>query len=152
MGCVKEMLQAARAVRDARKHGVTEDLVLVPARELWEDKLWLSKRDYENQLMQRCIIGTTMGGGDGSICRYCQEHAEGACDKDAHMKKGCTEWWLRFLTKEEDKLCEQRTAAAFYEKPTEDDQGKDGSGEDQRPDEERDNPGGSGEGVSEGEA
>lgn len=147
MGIVKEMLDAAKAVRDARKHGVTDDLVIVPAMELWEDKLWLSKRDYENQLMQRCIIGTTMGGGDGSICRFCQEHAEGACKKDAYMKKGCTDWWLRFLTDKEDDLCEQRTAQAFMPKPAEETEGKNPEPNPERADEERDNDGGSAEVV-----
>lgn len=110
---IKDMLGAIAAVREARKAGVEGPLMVVPEQELWEDKLWLSKRDYENKLMQRCIIGTTMGGGDGSICRYCQEHVDKECHKDAYMKKGCTDWWLRFLTEKENEHCEQRTKAAF---------------------------------------
>ena len=129
MSWIKDIIDAAKAVHEARKAGETGPLCIVPEQELWEDKLWLSKRDYENRLMQRCVVGTTMGGGDGSICRYCEEHAEGECDKDAHMKKGCTEWWLRFLTEEECKSCEQRTKAAFGFKDREDEPDDSGAAE-----------------------
>ena len=139
---IKDTIAAIKAIREARRAGETGPLCVVPEQELVDDKSWLSRRDYENQLMQRCIIGTTMGGGDGSICRYCQEHAEGACDKDAHMKKGCTDWWLRFLTPEEVEKCEQRTKAAFGYKEDDTESGEECT------DQERDNAGGSGQSVS----
>ena len=145
MSWIKDVIAAAKAVREARKAGENGALTLVPEQELWEDKSWLSRRDYENQLMQRCIIGTTMGGGDGSICRYCQEHAEDACNKDAHMKKGCTDWWLRFLTPEEVEKCEQRTKAAFGFKDREDEP------DDSEPAEERPDPDGSGQSLPGGD-
>lgn len=147
MGWIKDSIHAIQAVRDARRAGVEDELIVVPLQELWEDKLWLSKRDYENQLMQKCIIGTTMGGGDGSICRYCEEHIEGECDKDAHMKKGCTDWWLRFLTEKEDLACEQRAKAGFAADPTQAAEGEKPSTDPEQPDQERTDTGGSGEVV-----
>jgi len=144
---IKDLIAAYKAVRDARRAGETGALCVVPEQELWEDKLWLSKRDYENQLMQKCIIGTTMGGGDGSICRYCQEHAEGACDKSSYMKKGCTDWWLRFLNEKENEACEQRAEKGFKEIPAQENEGKDPEPDQERADEERDNSGGSGKVV-----
>lgn len=148
MSWIKDVIDATRAIHDARKAGEKGELAVVSLNELWEDKLWLSKRDYENQLMQKCIIGTTMGGGDGSICQYCEEHIEGECHKDAYMKKGCTEWWLRFLNDKENELCEQRTKKIFSEEATKIIEGKDGEGDPEQPDEERDIDGGSDKVIS----
>jgi len=143
MGWIKDVLGAAAAIHEARKAGVEGSLLVVPEQELWEDKLWLTKRNYENRLMQRCIVGTTMGGGDGSICQYCEEHAEGACHKDAYMKKGCTEWWLRFLTKEEDERCEQATKKTYEQFAAQGNPGENKEPDPDGADEKRDNPGGS---------
>ena len=147
MGKIKDTIAAIKAIREARRAGETGPLCVVPEQELVDDKSWLSRRDYENQLMQKCIIGTTMGGGDGSICRYCQEHAEDACTKDAHMKKGCTDWWLRFLNEKEDDACEQRAKKGFKEIPAQENEGKDVQPDPERADEKRDQAGGSGKVV-----
>ena len=106
---LKDMWSAAQAVRAARKSGVTGSLALMEVVELEEEKLWLAKRDYENQLMQQCIIGSI---NYESPCNWCEEHRLGECRKTQHGGRGCKDWWLRFLTEEEEKACEQRAAAS----------------------------------------
>lgn len=103
---IREAFAAAKTIRQVRKSGETAKLALVAEEELIDSRNWLAKRDYENQLMQQCIIGTTRYQ---SICDFCEEMAE--CNKAAKGKRGCDGWWLRFLTKEEEERCEQRAAA-----------------------------------------
>ena len=109
---IKEAIDAATTIRQVRKSGETAKLALVVEEELIDSRNWLAKRDYENQLMQQCIIGTTRYE---SICDFCEEKAE--CKKEALGKKGCDGWWLRFLTKEEETACEQRAATGEQKKP-----------------------------------
>lgn len=118
----KDMIAAALAVRAARKSGVTGPLALMEVAELEEEKLWLAKRDYENQLMQQCIIG---GVNYESPCNWCEEHRLGECKKTQHGGRGCTDWWLRFLTEEEEKACEQRAAESRVQEDAQRGQGAD---------------------------
>ena len=90
---IKDAIGAARTIRQVRKGGMTEPLALVSAAELDNDRYWLAQRDWENQLMQRCIIGMTLRQ---SPCEYCEEHAHG-CLQPQHNGRGCKNWWLRFL-------------------------------------------------------
>lgn len=99
----QEAKQAAKLIKHIRAQGNEEPLALVEEKELMENRVWLAKRDYENQLMQRVIIGTTKYE---SICQSCEEYAE--CQKEQKDKRGCDGWWLRFLTKEEEAACMAR--------------------------------------------
>jgi hypothetical protein len=105
---LRDMLSAVKAVRVARKSGAEGPLALIEATELENERIWLAKRDYENQLMQQCIIG---GTNYESPCNWCEEHRIGECKREQHGKRGCSGWWLRFLTEEEEEACEQRAKA-----------------------------------------
>lgn len=101
---IKEAFDAARVIRQIRKSGETEKLALVQEAELLDNRSWLAQRDYENQLMQKCIAGMIEGR---SPCWWCEECKE--CKRKEHMSsKGCKNWWLRFLTDEEVRRCESR--------------------------------------------
>ena len=100
---IKEAWDAAKTIRQIRRSGETEKLALVQEAELLDNRSWLAKRDYENQLMQACIAGMIEGR---SPCWWCEECKE--CKRDQHMKKGCKDWWLRFLTEDEERKCEAR--------------------------------------------
>lgn len=103
---IKEAIAAARVIRQVRKSGETEKLALVQEAELKDSREWLAKRDYENQLMQQCIAGMIEGR---SPCWWCEECKE--CKRKEHMSpKGCKEWWLRFLTEQEERRCIARAA------------------------------------------
>lgn len=107
----KDAFAAARTVLKVRKSGEMGCLALTLEDELRADRYWLSKRDYENQLMQKCIIdGITEGA---SPCWWCEERED--CEHKEHMKGGCGDWWLRFLTEEEERACEQRAEAGGEE-------------------------------------
>ena len=112
---LRDMLSAVKAVRVARKSGAEGPLALVEVSELEHERNWLAKRDYENQLMQQCIIGTV---NYESPCNWCEEHRIGECKREQHGKRGCSGWWLRFLTEEEEKACEQRAASGEGEADT----------------------------------
>ena len=103
---IKDAWGAAMAIRAVRKGGNTEKLALVEEQELIENRHWLAQRDYENQLMQRVIIGTT---NYESICQSCEERA--TCQREQKDKRGCKDWWLRFLTEDEIKACAERATA-----------------------------------------
>lgn len=103
---IKDALGAAMAVRAVRKAGNNQKLALVEEAELIENREWLAKRDYENQLMQRVIIGTV---NYESICLHCEERNE--CNREQKDKRGCAGWWLRFLTEEEEAACLDRAHA-----------------------------------------
>ena len=102
----QEAKQVARLIKRLRAQGNTEPLALVEEKELLDNRIWLAKRDYENQLMQRVIIGTTKYE---SICQSCEDHEE--CKREQKDKRGCEEWWLRWLTEEEEKACIARATA-----------------------------------------
>jgi hypothetical protein len=102
---IKEGFSAALVIRSIRKSGETAKLALVQEDELTDNRSWLAQRDYENQLMQQCIAGMIEGR---SPCWWCEEEKD--CKRDQHMKKGCKEWWLRFLNDEEIRKCEARAA------------------------------------------
>lgn len=103
---IKDALAAALTVRQVRKSGNTAKLALVEEEELIENRHWLAQRDLENQLMQQVIIGTT---NYKSICNFCEENSE--CKRDQKGKRGCADWWLRFLTEDEIEACKQRAEA-----------------------------------------
>jgi len=100
---IKEALDAAKVIRQVRKSGEDAKLALVQETEILDNRSWLAKRDYENQLMQQCIAGMIEGR---TPCWWCEECKE--CKREQHMKKGCKEWWLRFLTDDEERKCEAR--------------------------------------------
>lgn len=100
---IRDAMSAAKAVRAVRKSGNTAKLALVEEQELLENRQWLAKRDYENQLMQQTIIGTTRYI---PICESCEDHEE--CKREQKDKRGCAEWWLRWLTEEEEAACIER--------------------------------------------
>lgn len=102
---IREAIAAAKVIRQVRKGGETAKLALVQESELQDMRQWLAKRDYENQLMQQCIIG---GTNYISPCNWCEEDKEG-CTREQHGKRGCKDWWLRFLTEDEEKHCEERS-------------------------------------------
>lgn len=102
----REGIEIAKIVRELRREGVVEELAIVLRSEITDNRRWLAQRDYENQLMQQCINGMIC---DQSPCLWCEEHnGPTGCDRPEHMKKGCTAWWLRFLTHEEKEACEAR--------------------------------------------
>lgn len=103
---LKDAISAAKTVRAVRKSGNVRPLALVEEQELIENREWLAKRDYENQLMQRVIIGTSHWE---SICQSCEARAE--CKREQKDKRGCDEWWLRWLTEDEEKACIARAQA-----------------------------------------
>lgn len=122
----KDAIAAARTVLKVRKSGEMGCLALTLDDELRDNRFWLAKRDYENQLMQKCIIdGITEGK---SPCEWCEEREE--CAHAECMKKGCDGWWLRFLTEEEEKACEQRAAESSPEEAAEQPAGADADAED----------------------
>lgn len=102
----QEAKQVVRLIKKLRAEGNTEPLALVEEKELLDNRVWLAKRDYENQLMQRVIIGTTRYE---SICQSCEDYEE--CKREQKDKRGCEEWWLRWLTEEEEKACVERASA-----------------------------------------
>jgi hypothetical protein len=108
---LKEAITAARVIRQVRRSGETEKLAIVQESELQDMRLWLAKRDHENQLMQACIIGGTKYI---SPCNWCEENKD--CTREQHGGKGCDGWWLRFLTEEEEKSCAERSNEQFTER------------------------------------
>lgn len=111
MGFLKDVIDTARAVKAARKAGAEGNLAIVHEDELLDSRHWLAQRDMENQLMQKCIAD--MITYENSPCHYCEEN--NLCKREQHGKRGCKEWWLRFLTDEELEQCAQR--ATGEEKP-----------------------------------
>lgn len=105
MGFLKDVIDTARAVKAARKAGAEGNLAIVHEDELLDSRHWLAQRDWENQLMQSCIRDIM---DYKTPCSYCEENAE--CKREQHGKRGCREWWLRFLTEEEMEACAQRAA------------------------------------------
>ena len=101
----KEAWQVARLVMQLRKSGITCELAIVDEDELLDNRHWLAQRDYENQLMQACICDIM---DYKTPCTYCEENAE--CKREQHGKRGCRDWWLRFLTEEEIQACAARAA------------------------------------------
>jgi len=113
MGFLKDAISAIRAVQAARKAGAEGNLAIVQEDELLDNRHWLAQRDWENQLMQKCLIDHITY--QASPCEYCEEHAIGECNNEQHGKRGCKDWYLRFLTDEELERCAQR--ATGEEKP-----------------------------------
>jgi len=115
---LREQIAAARMIRLVRKSGETGKLALVLEEELVDNRVWLAKRDHENQLMQQCIFGMIEGK---SPCEWCEDFKEcSALSKNEQpygfrFGKGCKDWFLRFLTEEEEKTCEQRATAQSAE-------------------------------------
>ena len=115
---LREQIAAARMIYLVRKSGETGKLALVLEEELVDNRVWLAKRDQENQLMQQCIFGMMEGK---SPCEWCEDFKE--CGKLPNDEKlsgffagcGCKDWFLRFLTEEEEKTCEQRATAQSAE-------------------------------------
>ena len=103
MGYTKEQQELAKELRSIRVTGDTRSYALISVDEIMESREWLAQRDYENQLMQKCI--SEMIGG-GSPCKYCAERDE--CGKKQKDERGCRGWWLRFLTDDEVKACKDR--------------------------------------------
>lgn len=116
---LQEQIAAARMIRLVRKSGETGKLALVLEEELVDNRVWLAKRDHENQLMQQCIFSMMDGK---SPCEWCEDFKEcqalpmGQKVPGFLSKKGCKDWFLRFLTEEEEKTCEQRATAQSAEK------------------------------------
>ena len=95
----REMVILMRQIRAEIPEG---NLAIVLQSELDGDRIWLAKRDYENQLMQVVIHNMIKGK---TPCEYCQELADGSCKGN---DIGCKEWWLRFLTEDEEEQCRKR--------------------------------------------
>ena len=100
MGILKDAISAIRAVQAARKAGAEGNLAIVQEDELLDNRHWLAQRDWENQLMQACIRDIM---DYKTPCYYCEENEE--CKREQHGKRGCKDWWLRFLTEEEMEAC-----------------------------------------------
>lgn len=105
MGWIKDAIAAAKTIRAIRKQGETCHLALVDEEELIDNRNWLAVRDYENKLMQECILGFH---NHIPPCNYCEEAARKTCNKASRPERGCEDWWLRFLTDDEIKLCQDR--------------------------------------------
>lgn len=103
MGYTKEQQELAKELRSIRVTGDTRSYALISVDEIMESREWLAQRDYENQLMQKCI--SDMIGGK-TPCTYCEEYKD--CNKKQKDNRGCKGWWLRFLTEDELKACEKR--------------------------------------------
>lgn len=131
---LREALSAFHTVLMVRKSCENRPLAVVLEEEMQEEHRWLAVRDYENQLMQKCITDTTAEGGYKSICEYCEEHRIGECKRPQYMKKGCKDWWLRFLTDEENAACEARAQGIKIEKKEEETDEADSAAEDTAPD------------------
>lgn len=108
-----EVREVGELVRAIRKSGVTGKLAIVLEEELVDNRNWLAKRDWENQLMQQCIFGMRIGK---SPCEWCEDYNE--CKDKSPDKRpegfgecaGCEDWFLRFLTEEEEAACEVRAS------------------------------------------
>lgn len=109
----RDAWEAFKVVRAVRKSGEQAKLALVPEDELVWDREWLAQRDYENQLMQQTIKGMIQIPHI-SPCTSCEEHRTGECNRPQRMGKGCTDWWLRFLTDEEVAACKARAASENF--------------------------------------
>ncbi len=143
MGWIKDAIAAAREVHRVRRAGITGELALI-AKEDLELKTYETNVDRKyHKLLYQCVEDMAHGR---SRCRYCEEY--GSCqNKRRGNVRGCSEWWLRFLTEEEDKECKGIYEQAAKESPEEDqaagiprpDEGTAGGGADQ----ERDHDGGS---------
>ena len=103
MRYTKEQRELARTLAEMRVNGDTRSYALIPVDEIMESRNWLAQRDYENQLMQKCIAGMI---GGLSPCDWCEEKAN--CKKKQCGNRGCKGWWLRFLTDEEVQACKDR--------------------------------------------
>ena len=133
----RDAVSAARTVLAVRKRGVEEPLAIIPDDELRRERIWLASRDYENQLMQQCILSMTQGKAP---CEWCEENAE--CTRMERYHHGCDGWWLRFLTEEEMTKCEQRAEEGGSEEAAETCQGDDEGAADDCAHEERYHAGG----------
>lgn len=103
MRYTKEQRELADYLRKVRQSDDKRSYALICVDEIMESRNWLAQRDYENQLMQKCIADMI---GGGSPCKYCAEHDE--CGKKQKDERGCKGWWLRFLTDDEVKACKDR--------------------------------------------
>lgn len=112
-GLLREQLAAAWLIRNVRKRGEKGKLALVLEEELLDNRAWLAKRDMENQLMQQCIFGMMEGR---SPCEWCEDYRECSEKTPESAPHGCRDWFLRFLTKEEEEACEQRAATKGFAK------------------------------------
>ena len=143
MGWIKDAIAAAREVRRVRRAGITGELALI-AKEDLELKTYETNVDRKyHKLLYQCVEDMAHGK---SRCRYCEEY--GSCQsKRRGNVRGCPNWWLRFLTEEEDKECKGIYEQAATESPEENqeagvprpDEGAAGGGSDQK----RDHDGGS---------
>ena len=107
MGYTKEQQELAKELRSIRVTGDTRSYALICVDEILESRIWLAKRNYENKLMQECIADLI---GGLPPCKYCEEYKD--CRKKQKNERGCKNWWLRFLTDEEDKACEKLAQGA----------------------------------------
>ena len=143
MGWITDAIAAAREVRRVRRAGITGELALI-AKEDLELKTYETNVDRKyHKLLYQCVEDMAHGK---SRCRYCEEY--GSCqNKRRGNVRGCSNWWLRFLTEEEDRECKGIYEQAATESPEENqeasvprtDEGTAGGGTDQ----ERDQDGGS---------
>ena len=93
-GLLREQLAAAWLILNVRKRGEKGKLALVLEEEL-------------------CIFGMMEGR---SPCEWCEDYRECSEKTPESAPHGCRDWFLRFLTKEEEEACEQRAATKGFAK------------------------------------
>ena len=138
MGWLWDALSAAKTVRAARKAGITGPLVVVANEELELHAYETAVDRKQNRILYQCIEDMAHGR---SRCRHCEEYKECKSKQKGHVR-GCGDWWLRFLTEDEERECRGLEPAA--EESAEEDQEAslprdDQRGADRQPDPERDN-------------
>lgn len=96
----KELMELCKVVCLVRKEGMKDKLILMPEKDYLDHMMLLNVRNKEIDLLQTCVEKTIAGG---SPCEYCEDLDE--CKLDC-KDKGCSHWWMRYLTEEELALCE----------------------------------------------
>lgn len=97
MGWIKDAYDAARMIRDIRKQGWDERIIMRIESEQILDEKWLSRLGEERNRLYQCV--EDMGKGK-SRCPYCEDYRN--CDNKKKGKvRGCEEWTLAWEANDE---------------------------------------------------
>lgn len=101
MGWIMDAVSAAREVRKLRKIGIRGKIIIMLEEDLILQSYETAVDRKQNRLLYQCVEDMAHGR---SRCRYCEEYP--ACKNDRKGDvRGCSDWWLRFLTEDEEKEC-----------------------------------------------
>ena len=90
MGWIKDAYDAAKMIRDIRKQGWDERIIMRIESEQILDEKWLTRLGEERNRLYQCV--EDMGKGK-SRCPYCEDYKT-CTDKHKGKVRGCDEWTL----------------------------------------------------------